>query len=49
MVEFVAQKRIPVKTNIYHSLYDIPKLVNDVHSGRMKGKAVVVIDHTQVK
>lgn len=48
MLEFAVQYGIKVKTNVYHGLREIPKMVKDAHSGLMKGKSVVVIDSTQV-
>ncbi|OPB43464.1 hypothetical protein A0O28_0106550 [Trichoderma guizhouense] len=48
MLEFAVQYGIKVKTNVYHGLREIPRMVKDAHSGLMKGKSVVVIDSTQV-
>lgn len=46
MLEFAAKHRISVKTNLYHGLKEIPRLVEDAHTGKMQGKAVVIVDET---
>lgn len=49
MLEFTVKHGIKVKTNIYHGLREIPKMVEEAHSGKLKGKSVVVIDSTQLE
>ncbi|KAF2395749.1 alcohol dehydrogenase, partial [Trichodelitschia bisporula] len=48
MMELVAKGGINVKSNVFHGLEEIPKLVHLVHSGKMQGKAIVVVDESQV-
>jgi len=45
MLQFVAKHRIPVKTNVYYGLNEIPKLVEEAHSGKMQGKGVISLAH----
>ena len=40
----VAEHRIKVKTNLFHELDELPKLVDLADSGKMQGKSVVVVD-----
>ncbi|KAL8866143.1 MAG: hypothetical protein Q9174_006472 [Haloplaca sp. 1 TL-2023] len=44
MLDFVAEHNICVKTNVFHGLQEIPKLLDLVRSGRMVGKGVVIVD-----
>ena len=44
MLNLVSEHKIHVETNIFHGLNEVPKMVELAHSGKMKGKAVVVID-----
>ena len=44
MLQLVADHNITVKTNLFFGLEELPKLVTLVHSGKMAGKAMVVID-----
>lgn len=48
MLKFVAEHHIPVKTNNYYGLKEIPKLLEDSHRGKLQGKGVVVVDSTQI-
>ncbi|KAI9759444.1 MAG: hypothetical protein M4579_002358 [Chaenotheca gracillima] len=44
MLELVAEHDIHVKTNVFHGIKEIPKLIELAHSGKMAGKGVVVVD-----
>ncbi|KAF2100890.1 alcohol dehydrogenase [Rhizodiscina lignyota] len=46
MLHFVAKHGIHVETNIYHGLSEVSRMVIDAHSGRLKGKSVVIVDNT---
>lgn len=49
MLNLVADAGIQVETNVFHGLDKVPELIEFAHSGKMKGKAVVVVDEEQVK
>lgn len=49
MLNFCAEKKIKVETNVFHGLEEVPKMVELSHSGRMKGKAVVVVDEEEIQ
>ena len=38
---------IKVETNIFYGLDEVPKMVELAHSGKMKGKAVCVVDKAE--
>ncbi|KAL9621372.1 MAG: hypothetical protein Q9160_004132 [Pyrenula sp. 1 TL-2023] len=44
MLDTVAKHGIWVNKNVFHGLREIPKLLELVHSGKMAGKGVVVVD-----
>lgn len=44
MLNEVARHKIKVETNLFHGLGEVPKMVELSHSGKMKGKAVCVVD-----
>lgn len=44
MLNDAAAHNVQVKTNIFHGLQEVPKMVELAHSGKMKGKAVCVVD-----
>lgn len=44
MLNMVAEHNIIVKTNVFHGLHEVPKMVELARSGKMQGKPVVVID-----
>ncbi|KAM6477384.1 alcohol dehydrogenase [Trichoderma sp. SZMC 28011] len=46
MVNDVAKYNIQVEVNKYNGLKEIPKMVELAHSGKMKGKAVCVVDES---
>ena len=48
MLEFVARHGIKVKVNTF-SIEELEELLELVHSGKLQGKAVVVVDRDQVK
>lgn len=48
MLEIVAEHNISVKTNPFFGLREIPKLIELAHSGKMQGKAVVIVDEEEM-
>jgi D-arabinose 1-dehydrogenase-like Zn-dependent alcohol dehydrogenase len=48
MLEFVARHNISVDTQQFHGLNEVPKLLEMVESEKLAGKAVVIIDGSQV-
>ena len=44
MLNEVGKHNIQVETNLFYGLKDVPKMVELSHSGKMKGKAVCVVD-----
>ena len=48
MLKIVAEHKISVKTNPFFGLREIPKLIELAHSGKMQGKAVVIIDKEEM-
>jgi alcohol dehydrogenase, propanol-preferring len=48
MLNLVAEHHIKVKTNIFHGLDKVPKVVELAHSGKMQGKPVVVVDEETI-
>lgn len=44
MLKDVGNHGIKVETNIFHGLNEVPKMVELSHSGKMKGKAVCIVD-----
>ena len=46
MLDFVAENDIEVETNVYYGLDKVPQMFEDSHSGKMKGKSVVVVDES---
>lgn len=48
MLDLVAANKIQVETNVFHGLDEVPKMVELSHSGKMKGKAVVVVDEEAI-
>lgn len=49
MLQTVAEHKISVKTNPFFGLREIQKLIELAQSGKMQGKAVVVIDEEEMK
>ena len=49
MFKTVAEHKISVKTNPFFGLRDIPQLIELAHSGKMQGKAVVIIDEEEME
>lgn len=49
MLDLVAEHNISVKNNIFHGLKEIDNLIELVHTGKMKGKGVVIVDQEQVE
>lgn len=48
MVEFIAEKGIEVKTNVFDGLDKIGSLLDMVHSGKIQGKGVIIVDQEQM-
>lgn len=48
MLDLVARNKIRVETNVFHGLHEVQKMVDLSHSGKMKGKAVCVVDEEAV-
>ena len=49
MLKTVAEHKISVKTNLFFGLREIPNLMELAQSGKMQGKAVVIIDEEELK
>lgn len=49
MLRFVAEHNITVETNGFNGFDEIEKVVELAHSGKMKGKGIVIIDKEQVE
>lgn len=49
MVRFIAEKGIKVATNVFDGLDKIEPLLEMVHSGKIQGKAVIVVDREQIE
>jgi alcohol dehydrogenase, propanol-preferring len=49
MLDVVAEHNIRVRTNTFHGLNEIPKMLEFAHSGKMSGKAIVIVDKEQVE
>ena len=47
MLQLVADHDIKFKKNTFSGLKELPKLVDLVHSGKMAGKAMVLIDEAE--
>ncbi len=47
MLQIVAEHRISVRTNPFFGLNEIHKLLELVHSGKMAGKGVVIVDEEE--
>ncbi|KAK5953498.1 hypothetical protein OHC33_005442 [Knufia fluminis] len=48
MLSMVGKSKIKVETNVFKGLKEVPKMVELAHSGKMKGKAVCVVDESQI-
>lgn len=49
MLECIAKHGVTVKTNAFHGLDKIEKLVEMVHGGKIQGKAVIIVDEKQIE
>jgi alcohol dehydrogenase, propanol-preferring len=47
MLKVAAENNIKVRTNVFHGLNEVPKLFDLSNSGKMQGKALVIIDNSQ--
>lgn len=48
MVKFIAEHGVKVKTNVFEGLEKIEELLDVIHSGKIQGKAVIIIDPEQI-
>ncbi|KAF2097629.1 alcohol dehydrogenase [Rhizodiscina lignyota] len=48
MLQVAAKNGVTVKTNLFHGLKEIPKMVELSLSGKMAGKGVVIVDPSQM-
>lgn len=48
MLNLSGKKGVKVETNVFYGLEEVPKMVELSHSGKMAGKAVCVVDKSQV-
>jgi propanol-preferring alcohol dehydrogenase len=49
MLNLVAENKIQVEVNVFHGLKEVPRMVDLSHSGKMKGKAVCVVDEKAIE
>lgn len=49
MIKFIAEHGVQVKTNVFEGLDKIEDLLAMVHSGKIQGKAVIVVDPEQIE
>ncbi|KAF7913849.1 uncharacterized protein EAF01_000255 [Botrytis porri] len=49
MLELVSKHNIKIQTNSFKGLGEIPKAVELAHSGRMKGKPVIIVDDEAIE
>ena len=49
MLNLVAENKIQVETNVFHGLKEVPRMVDLSHSGKMKGKAICVVDEKAIE
>lgn len=49
MLDVIAEHGITVKTNPFYGLDKIGDLVEMVHGGKIKGKAIIIVDEEQIK
>ncbi|TEY76482.1 hypothetical protein BOTCAL_0058g00290 [Botryotinia calthae] len=49
MLELVSKHNIKIQTNPFKGLEEIPKAVELAHSGRMKGKPVIIVDDEAIE
>lgn len=47
LLDDVVKYDIKVKTNLFYGLEEVPKMVELAHSGKMRGKAVCVVDQAE--
>ena len=48
MLEMVSKHNIKVETIHFEGLKEIPKAVELIHSGKIKGKAIILIDEEAI-
>lgn len=49
MLDLVTEHNISVKTKSFHGLERLPKLMQLVRSGKLKGKAIIIVDEEAMK
>ena len=48
MLNLVGEHGIKVETSLFHGLDEVPQMIELAHSGKMAGKAVCIVDKSQV-
>ena len=48
MINLVAEHNVKVQTTAFTGLNEIPKAIELAHSGKMKGKPVIIIDEEAI-
>ena len=48
MLNLVSKHNVKVQTNAFRGLKELPKAVEFAHSGKMKGKPVIIIDEEAI-
>ena len=49
MLNETGKHNVKVETNLFYGLDQVPKMVELAHSGKMKGKAVCVVDKEELE
>lgn len=49
MLKVASENKISVRTNPFYGLREIPKAVGLAHSGKMQGKAIIIIDDEAIR
>ena len=49
MLNLVAENKIQVETNVFHGLKEVLRMVDLSHFGKMKGKAICVVDEKAIE
>ena len=49
MLDLIAKHNITVKTNPFHGIKKLPELLELVHSGKLAGKGIIVVDEQAMK
>jgi propanol-preferring alcohol dehydrogenase len=49
MLDTVVKHNIKVKSNVFHGIHEIPKVVELLRHGKYQGKGIIVIDEELAK